>query len=143
MRYHTGKLDCEEWWKYCGKTVNLDAMIDLEPFNISFKGIIVSNDAILAKGYYHEGLLKLRDKIRKIATERGFDLKERYQSISAHATIERFMTNVSNSEQLLARVQNYHDFEIGTIRVNELELVIHDWYHSQKEEIRKFILRTR
>lgn len=118
-----------------------NAIIGIKPFEIQFKGIIVSNGAILVKGYYSEELPQLRGKLRKIAIERDFDLKERYQSISAHTTIGRFMTKISNNGQFLERIREYHDFEIGTIRVNELELVIHDWYNSQKEEIKKFILR--
>ncbi|HBF34779.1 TPA: hypothetical protein DDW35_09470, partial [Candidatus Sumerlaeota bacterium] len=47
---------------------------------------------------------------------------------------------VSNREQLLAKIQEYHDFEIGTIRVDEIDLVIHDCYHRRKEEIQKFVL---
>jgi 2'-5' RNA ligase len=117
------------------------AVIGLAPFDIRFKGIIVSNGAILAKGYYSNGLPQLRDKIREIALERGFNLKERYQSISAHSTIVRFKSNLRNREQLLATVQNCYDLDIGVIRVRELELVIHNWYHSKKEMVRKFRLK--
>jgi hypothetical protein len=116
------------------------AITGMAPFDIHFKGIIVSNGAILAKGYYNGGLPQLRDKIRKIAAEYDFNLEERYQSISAHVTIARFISKAVSSELLLAKIGDYHDFEIGVTRVNDLELVIHDWYNSRKNVIRKFIL---
>lgn len=115
-----------------------EAIKDSVPFDIAFKGIIVSHGAILARGYYCQELLALRERVRKIAQEHAFDLRERYQSISAHAAIGRFVSKVSHGAQLLKKIDEYHDFEIGTFRVEELELVIHDCYHHRKEEVQRF-----
>ena len=117
-----------------------NALTGIASFDIHFQGIVASNGAILAKGYYHEGLMPIRDRIRRTAIERGFDLKERYQSISAHTTIARFRSKISNSDQLLSLIEDYRNVEIGTVRVNELALMVHDWYHHRKTEIHKFFL---
>lgn len=117
-----------------------NAISGLTPFNINFRGIIPSNEAILAKGYYREGLQKLRDRMRELAHEQNIDLKERYQSISAHSTIVRFKSKLQNHEKLLALLQEYQDFHIGEFQVNELELVIHDWYNHRRQEIGKYRL---
>jgi 2'-5' RNA ligase len=110
-------------------------------FEIEFHGIILSNGAILIKGYYHEGLSEIRNNIRRFAALSGFDLKERYQSISAHVTIARFKAQVENCEGFIQKIEDYRDFQVGVVRVNQMELVIHDWYNSQKNEIQKFILK--
>jgi 2'-5' RNA ligase len=112
----------------------------LAPFNINFRGIIPSNEAILVKGYYREGLQKLRNRMRELAHQQNIDLKERYQSISAHSTIVRFKSKLQNREKLLALLQEYQDFLIGEFQVNELELVIHDWYNHRRQEIEKYRL---
>lgn len=115
----------------------------IDPFDLSFRGIIASNGAIMARGYYQAGLLELRQNVRKAAQQCGFDLHERYQSISAHTVFGRFISSIKNRESLLAKIQEYHDFEIGVIQVRELDLVIHDCYHHEKKEIQKFTLDKR
>ena len=116
------------------------AISGLPPFCIDFNGIITSNAAVLAKGYYTGGLRNLRDRLRSIAMEQGFDLRERYQSISAHSTIIRYKSALQNREKFLTTLEKYKRFNIGGLKVNELELVIHDWYNRRREAIGKFYL---
>ncbi|HBF34778.1 TPA: hypothetical protein DDW35_09465, partial [Candidatus Sumerlaeota bacterium] len=47
-----------------------EAIRNLEPFDIAFNGIIASNGAILARGYYQDGVLALRESVRKVAKQR-------------------------------------------------------------------------
>lgn len=125
-----------------GKSIQLmeNAVKRVRPFTIRFQGIITSNAAVLVKGFYRDGLPDLRHQMRKIAHEEGINLQERYQSISAHSTMVRFKSAFQNRREFLTVVQNFHDLEIGTVLVNELELVIHDWYNRRKEVIKKFVL---
>lgn len=115
----------------------------IAPFEISFRGIIASNGAILARGYYQSGLLELRQNVRSLAQQCGFDLRERYQSLSAHTVFGRFTSPIKNRQALLDKIQEYHAFELGAFQVRELDLVIHDCYHHEKEEIQKFTLGIR
>lgn len=128
-----------------GKSVQLieNAVKRVPPFTIRFQGIIISNAAILVKGYYRDGLQDLRNIMRKTAHEEGINLQERYQSISSHSTIVRYMSALQNRKKFLTVVQNYHELEMGTVLVNELELVIHDWYNRRKEVIKKFVFNDR
>lgn len=112
----------------------------IAPFDLSFRGMIASHGALLARGYYQTGMLELRRNVRDVARQCGFELHERYQSISAHTVCGRFIASIKNREALLASIQTYRDFEIGAMQVRELDLVIHDCYHHEKEEIQKFIL---
>lgn len=117
-----------------------DAVRGLKPFDIRFKGIIVSDAAILAKGHYQDDeLLHLRRQIRTLAAVRGLELKERYQSISAHSTVVRFRTSLRDRAQLLAAVAQHAQDDIGILHVKELDLVIHDWYNRKRENVGKFV----
>jgi 2'-5' RNA ligase len=119
-----------------------NAIGDLAPFDIEFRGLIASNAAILAAGYYHDGLQLLRYRIRENARSQNIDLKERYQSISAHSTIIRFTSRLKHNRELLALLREYRDFPIGKFQVRELELVIHDWYNRRREVIGRFELKN-
>ena len=115
----------------------------IEPFEISFKGIILSSAGILIKGYYREGLQHLRTGVRNRAVERGITLRERYQSLSAHVTIVRFKSALLNRRRLTAYIQNNMHRPIGAMTVQEIHLVIHDWYNRRKEVVRRFSLPQR
>lgn len=117
------------------------AVLALPPFELEFRGIAVTNAAILAKGYYKSGLSSLRDRIRELAIENDFPLRERYQTISGHSTIVRFKNPLQKREKFLALIQEYQDFNLGVMEVDCLKLVVHDWYNSQKETIREFRLK--
>ncbi len=116
------------------------ATLNVKPFEIEFRGIILSNGAIIIKGYYQEGLHELRDNIRRFATQYGFKPKERYQSISAHVTFGRFVSKLENRNKFLKKIETYQDFKIGAVQVEQMELVIHDWYNSRKNVLQKFHL---
>jgi 2'-5' RNA ligase len=108
------------------------------PFELMFKGIILSSIGVLAKGYYTEGLQDIRNRIRCIASERGIRIQERYQSISAHTTFIRFSSMLKNHLRLISFVADNLNRKIGSMAVKELSLVIHDWYNRRKEVIKAF-----
>ncbi|WP_378956485.1 2'-5' RNA ligase family protein [Pelosinus sp. sgz500959] len=117
-----------------------NALSSIIKFDIEFKGLIVSDAAVLGKGYYRQGLNQIRNKIRELSREENIDVEQRYQRTSAHFTGIRFKSPLKNRSQLLDIVQKYNVAEIGRFRVNELELVIHDWYNRRKEVIKTFTL---
>jgi len=116
------------------------AVSDIPPFDISFKGIIASNAGILAKGYYRNGVQEIRSRMRAFAESEGINFRERYQTISAHVTIARFKSAIRNRQELSSHLHTKSDREIGIMTVNELRLVIHDWYNRRKEDIVRFAL---
>lgn len=118
------------------------AIRNLSPFMMVFKGLIVSNGAILIKGYYTWELWQLRGTIRQLARDEGVKMKERYQSLSAHVTIARFKSHLQNRTKLMEVIEGYRDWELGSLRVDHLDLVIHDWYNRKKEILHRFILKT-
>jgi 2'-5' RNA ligase len=118
-----------------------EAAHDLSPFEIKFKGLIATPAAILAKGYCDSSLQLLRRRIRERAAKEDFNLQERYETFSSHATIVRFGKKLKNREKLLAFIHENCDFEIGTTTVKEMHLVVHDWYNRRKEIIEMFTLK--
>ncbi|SMC32120.1 2'-5' RNA ligase family protein [Sporomusa malonica] len=116
------------------------ALCGITKFDLVFQGLIVSDAAVLGKGYYIQGLNQIRNNIRKLAREQNINLEQRYQRTSAHFTGLRFKSPLRNRSEFVKVVQEYNFSEVGAFRVNELELVIHDWYNRRKAVIKKFIL---
>ena len=119
----------------------VDAVKEVEPFDILFKGLILSPTGVLVKGYYREGLPVLRELLRREAGNRRVDMRERYQSITAHASLMRYSSPVADREQLLRFMEKNRDRTIGLVTVRSCTLVIHDWYNRRKEVVGRFALR--
>ena len=110
------------------------------PFEIEFKGIILSPTGVLVKGFYREGLPVLRDMIRHEARNRRLDLQERYQSISAHVSLMRFSTFLGNRTRLLQFMEKNRERSIGGMTVRGCTMVIHDWYNRRRAVVGRFML---
>jgi hypothetical protein len=125
-----------------GKFIRLiqKAVTGITPFRISFKGVILSGNGILVKGYYVRGLQDIRGRMREMAIANNIDFQERYQSISAHATIVRFKSTIKNWLRLRAFMKRERRCALGVMTVKELHLVIHDWYNRKKEVVGTFVL---
>lgn len=117
-----------------------NALCGAARFDLEFKGLIVSDAAVLGKGYYRQGLNQIRNKLRSLAREQQVGLEQRYHRTSAHFTGMRFRSTLKNRSEFLKIVQEYNFAAIGSLRVDELELVVHDWYNRRKEIIKKFVL---
>ncbi len=117
-----------------------EALRGITPFVIGYRGIVPSEAAIIAKGFYTQGLAAIRAQIRRMAARNDMNLRERYQSIAAHVTLARFRVPPNDNEKLLAMLHQYHDVDLGELRVNQLDLVIHDWYNHSSETIAQFTL---
>jgi 2'-5' RNA ligase len=110
------------------------------PFELQFRGVIVSGVGIVARGFYREGLHDIRIRLRELALAEGIDLKERYHTISAHATLMRFASAVTDRSRFLSVVDGCSNRDIGCMTVKEVSLVVHDWYNRDKEELGRFVV---
>jgi hypothetical protein len=125
-----------------GKFIRLiqKTITGITQFRISFKGVILSGNGILVKGYYSRGLQDIRTMMREMAIADNIDFQERYQSISAHATIVRFKSTIQNWPRLRAFIKRESTRTVGAMTVRELHFVIHDWYNRKKEIVGTFVL---
>ncbi|PYE80171.1 2'-5' RNA ligase [Winogradskyella epiphytica] len=106
-----------------------------EKIKIHFKGLTASKSCIMLKGYEEQPIINdLRNQLRRDFkhSELQQSLDERYLLKTAHATILRFKTELSNKNAFLTLVDRYADYDFGTFEVDTIELVYTDWYHREK-----------
>ena len=111
-----------------------------KPFTIHLKGIVLSEGAVMVKGYYENEMEHLRRHLREAIINYGMQLDERYPTISSHVTIARFRTEIKLREQLIDKISEYKELEIGTFPVSQIDLICHNWYDSKKEVLSSFLI---
>lgn len=117
----------------------------LQPFEINFKGLTASPSCILLQGFWKDNTLNqirenLRQEFKSSSLQQSID--KRYTIQTAHSTIVRLRKPLQHKDQWLECVEAYRDFDFGTFRVNELELVCNDWYHRKEkvQTLQRFVL---
>lgn len=110
----------------------------LLPIQWTLSGFIASPGAILAKGYYSSNLTKLRNLIRQQMSSAGLPLMERYPTISGHMTVARFPRQLEHRQEIVHFINQNSELQFGTFQVEELTLVIHDWYHRHVQKVVTF-----
>ena len=107
------------------------ALKEISGFEIELKGIAFSNEAGIIQGYDRNILIQIRKRIRELMKKFGLKNNERYESESAHITFCRFMNKLKNPEKLIEIIDRNRDYEIGKEKVEQIELVEHDWYNKK------------
>jgi len=123
------------------------ALDGIEPFDIKFHGITMSRSAVLAQGFpCGPALETLRERLRTQLRDAGLDasLDQRYRLITAHSTLFRFVAPLHHPQHFAAQLRSLRDEPLGCMHVNEVELVVNDWYMSSSslDRIAKVPLRT-
>ncbi|WP_103665124.1 2'-5' RNA ligase family protein [Gracilimonas amylolytica] len=111
-----------------------------DPFQIEFKGITASTEAIMVCGYPEEDSLNtLRNKIRKAF--KGSDLfqtiDKRYTIQTAHMTAMRFSKPVDQLTKFVEQLNSIKHMPFGSDTTQECHLVTNDWY--QRADTRRTI----
>lgn len=120
------------------------AVKGIEAFEIGFEGITLSRGAVMACGYPRGAALEtLRERLRGELRARSLDasLDQRYRLVTAHATLLRFATALQQPARFAALLESLRDAPLGSMRVDQLELVINDWYMSSAQLARVDLLR--
>jgi 2'-5' RNA ligase len=115
------------------RAVVATALKDIGGFSIDFDGITLSPGAVMARGFPRGPALEaLRERLRTGLRAQGLDasLDGRYRLVTAHVTLCRFVTPLRQPAQLGALLAALRDRPLGRMRVDEVELVINDWYMS-------------
>tara|TARA_R110002072_G_scaffold140149_4_gene284034 strand:- start:1370 stop:2065 length:696 start_codon:yes stop_codon:yes gene_type:complete len=118
-------------------------IVEKKDINITFRGITASPSGIMIQGFMENNELNdIRDRLRKEFKNSNLEqsLDKRYSIQTAHSTIVRFRTTLSQKRKLLEFLDENNNFDFGTFKVNEFELVYNDWYQREKyvKEIYKF-----
>lgn len=127
------KIDVEDYVKIIQKSLE-----DSGEIKIKFHGVTASDSAIMIQGFpTDENLNNLRDKLRenfrKTTLEQSID--SRYSISAAHATVMRFTEKLQNPIKLIAKTNEFHDFDFGEFKVEKLEFVLNDWYQREENTI--------
>ena len=117
-----------------------DVLKNIKKFKIQCKGIIVSDGAILVKGYYENIMNQIREELRRKIEENNLKNDERYRTISSHITIARFKKPLKNRKKFLETIKNYEQYNFGEFEVSNIEFVYHNWYDSKRELIHNYYL---
>ena len=112
------------------------AVAGMEPFEIGFEGITLSRGAVMACGYPRGPALEaLRARLRVQLRARGLDasLDQRYRLVTAHASLFRFAAPLRQPARFAALLEELRTEPLGSMRVDQLELVVNDWYMSNAQ----------
>jgi 2'-5' RNA ligase len=114
-----------------------EATAATQPFLIDVRGVTLTPGAVLARGFPHgDTLATLRDKLREALEVRGLGhgLDQRYRLVTAHMTLVRFATPLRDPRRFVAALAKAWQSDFGSTRVECLELVFGDWFHTAAHE---------
>jgi len=123
------------------------ALNGIEAIDIDFVGVSLSRSAVLVRGFPRGSALEtLRERLRSELRARDLhdSLDQRYRLITAHATLFRFIAPLQNAPSFAELLATMRDEPLGATRVDDMELVINDWYMSSEsvQRVAIFPLRT-
>lgn len=121
-------------------SIAVEAIKNVKPLEIEFKGAVASDGAILIKGYYQDEFEMLRQKIRAEIDKSILPHDERYPARSCHMTVSRFRKQIKNRDKLQEKIMEYRNSYFGALKVKKIELVCHNWFDSKKEILAEFLL---
>ncbi|WP_242927279.1 2'-5' RNA ligase family protein [Pontibacter vulgaris] len=121
---------------------SLEAVRD---FEIEFKGVTVSDAAVMIQGYpKDESLRNLRENLRENFKQSGLQqsIDQRYSIVTAHITVARFKAKLQNANAFLESLDKYKNHQFGISKVSKAELVYNDWYQRERfvQKLKEFEL---
>lgn len=119
----------------------------VSPFHIRFRGLTASPSCILIQGFPENNQLnRLRNRLRDNFNQSGLEhsIDKRYKLQTAHITAIRFKEPFSDADKFVKTISNFRNKDFGSCLVDQLELVVNDWYHKKDKvtELHTFPLST-
>ncbi|TGV03258.1 mutarotase [Flavivirga rizhaonensis] len=129
-------INLSEYIKLINQSLNCN--IDLE---ISFKGITASPSCLMVQGFMNNNSLNiirnnLRENFKNTTLEQSID--KRYSIQTAHSTVCRFSKKLNQKSEFLKSIEHFRNYDFGSFKVKNLELVYNDWYQKEKHVKRLF-----
>ncbi|TRX36709.1 2'-5' RNA ligase family protein [Flavobacterium restrictum] len=128
--FDMSKIDIQKYIELTKK-----CLLEGVDLNISFKGITASPSGVMIQGFMDNNELNdIRDRLRKEFKNSNLEqsLDKRYSIQTAHSTIIRFKTELSQKEKFLKFLNKNINYDFGTFKVNKFELVYNDWYQREQ-----------
>ncbi|TDD97068.1 mutarotase [Flavobacterium cellulosilyticum] len=138
--FNISKISVNQYSDIISKSFN-----EVENFEIEFKGITLSNSGVLIKGFpTNDSLNNLRDNLRSNFKKEDLEnsIDSRYSISTAHITTIRFRKKLKNPKNFLIFLEQYKNYNFGTLKVENIELVSNDWYLREKnvKKLNQFII---
>lgn len=111
-----------------------EALDDIPPIKIRFKGITASPSTVLIQGFPEDGVLeRLREQLREVFKSSGLQhsIDSRYRLFTAHSTVIRFREPLLHPKKFTDTLEKYRETEFGLVNADQLELVGNDWYQRE------------
>lgn len=102
-------------------------------FSITFRGVTASRGGVMIQGFPNDDTLaQIRTDLREALRQNqlGEQLDARYKINTAHITVMRFCDANLDAKKLLALLKANRATAFGETRVENLELILGDWYAS-------------
>lgn len=116
-------------------TIIRKSLEKIDNFEITFKGITLSDAGVLIKGYpSNDSFNNLRENLRENFSQTHLEqsIDSRYILTTAHITAIRFRKKLNDPKAFLTFLEQFKEHDFGKSKIDNLELVYNDWY--QKEE---------
>lgn len=113
-----------------------NALQDLPPFEIHYKGVTMSNSCVMIQGFTQaDTLFLIRERVRQYVknSELQHSMDTRYVIQTAHSTVVRFRKPLQNPQLFVQSVEQYRTFDFGVSKIDSLSLVYNDWYQRHEK----------
>ena len=113
------------------KQVIQSCLKDIKEVKIHFKGITASPSCVLIQGYPQKDTLEaVRNQLRKAFSKSKLELSidKRYKLTTAHATVIRFRKPLHDYDLFCQMMDQYRTYDFGYSKIEQMELVLNDWY---------------
>lgn len=111
-----------------------EALDDIPPIKIRFKGITASPSTVLILGFPEDDALeRLREQLREVFKSSGLQhsIDSRYRLFTAHSTVTRFREPLLTPQKFVDTLEKYLETDFGLFTADQLELVANDWYQRE------------
>lgn len=114
------------------KTVS-QSLYTISPFQIQFQGLTASPSCVMIQGFpLNKQLNQLRNNLRYHFKQSQLmhSIDQRYPIQTAHSTIMRFQKPLKHPQLFVETLLEHKNRAIGTLMVDQVELVFNDWYQK-------------
>jgi 2'-5' RNA ligase len=119
------------------------ALEDAGRFSVEFRGITATSSALMVQGFPQgPELNRIRDRLRAVLgyCQLTDGLETRYHMVTAHITFMRFQDRPQNIPHLPTELGRYRTVDFGSQEFQQLQLVRNDWYMSEVEILKDYVL---
>lgn len=117
------------------------SLAQAKAFDWELKGLVATDGAVIACGYYSAELMALREQVRKTFDQAGMPVREHRPAFTAHVTVARYRELLSDPDAFLGMVDNFRNIGFGETKVQTVNLVWHDWYNHHQEVLATYHLK--